>query len=368
MKVYHFLICFFLFFGNSVIVAQEKFEPAYVVDLKMDTIKGFIKEETDAQLAKRISFKKNLEASAKEYTANELLGFGFDSGRIFKRHRIYAAGNERYIFAKRILKGKTDLFVWRKKGKAKPDFFVTNTQINKTVHLNAPSKKEITSEEGKKYSVKNKQYLELLNQIKTDLKDQEQKEIRYNENKIYKDLRNYNIQFSEKYPVSDYEESQVNSYEVTFGMMPKDLAGETHFRVAVYRDKLRVERSTNWSYIRGFSYRYWENDNEKNRERFSTGTSSYRWQSLSLIPIGIKYQSNKGIFRPYSYVGLGVGFLLRTDHVVENYEITGVTKSFFPFPTIHVGAGIKAKLGKDFLLFEVTPSFDGVFLNIGYSF
>ncbi|SFN70360.1 hypothetical protein [Salegentibacter flavus] len=351
-----------------------------MVDLKSDTLRGFIKEGSDARLAKSFTFKTSLKASAfKVYTPEELVGFGFENGRNFKTQKSDLINYPGFVFAKRLIKGKTDLYVWRKKSQAKPDMFITNNEIDKTVHLINPSKKNVTSEDGKKFSRKDRKYLGLLYSIKTEQQDQNRKEVRYSEKKIYEDLLNYNLQFSEDYPVSEYEEKQVNRYEIVVGMPMENSVGGTQFRVSIYRDKQRTERSTNWSYIRGVSFRHWGNE-DRELPDFKNGTSNYRWQTLSLIPIGVKYQKAKGIVRPYAYAGLGIGVLLMTNYVIEKYENTGSEKSFSYGPTANLGVGLKINLGNSYLLTEITPTIDGIFfngitppmdalfLNLGYSF
>jgi len=380
VKNYLWLALSFLVFGNSILFAQVEYKPGYIVDLKSDTLRGFIKEETDAHLAERVNFRTSLQAStSKEFTPEELVAFGFENGRNFKRQKSDLKDSPGFVFAKRLIKGKTDLYVWRKKGQAKPDMFITNNEIDKTVHLVNPSKRNVTTEDGKNFSGKDRKYLGLLNSIKTEQQDQNRKEIRYSEKKIYEDLLNYNRQFSEDYPISEYEEKQVNRYEIVVGMPLENSVGGTQFRVSVYRDKQRIERSTNWSYLRGVSFRHW-GDEDRELPDFKNGTSNYRWQTLSLIPIGIKYQRAKGIVRPYAYAGLGVGLLLMTDYVIEKYENTGSEKSFSYGPTANLGVGLKIKLGDNYLLTEITPTIDGIFfngitppmdalfLNLGYSF
>ncbi|WP_372919979.1 hypothetical protein [Salegentibacter sp.] len=380
MKKYLWFALSFFVFCNYTLKAQEEFKSGYLVDLESDTLRGFIKEDTDARLAKSLTFKTSLQDSgSKEYTPKELKAFGFDYGRNFKRQRSNLKDSPGFVFTKRLLKGKTDLYVWRKKGQSKPDMFITNNEIDKTVHLVNPSKRKLTAEDGKKFSGKDRKYLGLLNSIKTEQQVQDRKDIRFSEKRIYEDLLDYNRQFSENHPVSEYEEKQVNRYEILVGMPLENAAGATQFRVSILRDKQRIERSRNWSYLRGISYRHWGNE-DRELPDFKNGTANYRWQTLSLIPIGVKYQSAKGVIRPYAYAGLGAGLLLMTDYVIENYENTGNDKVFGFGPTANIGAGLKIKLGDGYLLTEITPTIDGVFFNgvtppmeafffnLGYSF
>ena len=380
MKNYLWFAVYFLVFSNSVLLAQVEYKPGYMVNLKSDTLRGFIQEKTDSHLAESVNFKTSLQASnSREYFPDELLAFGFESGRNFKRQENNQKDSPGFVFAKRLLEGKTDLYVWRKKGQAKPDMFITNNEIDKTVHLVKAPKRNITSEEGKKFSTKDRKYLGLLNSIKTEQQDQDREEVRYSEKKIYEDLLNYNRQFSEDYPISEYEEKQINRYEIILGMPFENSVGGTQFRVAVYRDKQRIERSKNWSYLRGVSYRHW-GDEDRELPDFKNATANYRWQNLSLIPIGVKYQRANGIVRPYAYAGLGVGLLLMTNYVIETYETIGSEKNFSYGPTANFAVGLKIKLGNSYLLTEITPTIDGIFfngitppmdglfLNLGYSF
>lgn len=364
------LFLFFIAFSQHLF-SQEGYQPGYIVNFNNDTIIGFIEGKVDSKLSAEVNFKgkKELE-SGRKYTANNILGFGFDNGRDFQSMQLQDVKNldENHVFAKKIIEGKIDLFLWRTENESKPNFFLTNNETGETVLLRAPVKKNLKNESGREYNYIDKNYLNYLQNIKNEGEISSKDEIRYSEKRIKNDVFEFNRRYESEYPVSSYQEKIEYSHDVIVGV-PLYLSSDgMAFRVAVYRNKKRTEKSSSFSIIRGISYQHWSNKDKIIDENFDTGTSNYRWHSLSIIPIGIKYQGNDRILQPYAYVGVGLGVLALTDYVIENFENKGSKTTFSPFPTINLGAGVRIKVGSKFILLEITPSVNAAFINAGISF
>jgi hypothetical protein len=217
-----FSLLFLIVTLNLYVSAQTTYKPGFILTLEKDTINGFILENTDAELGLKMEFKKELTTlETKTYTPKDLSGFGFNNGRTFEQMLII--NNARipqdtsYVFAKNILKGKITFLVWRKR-KTKPDLFLVNNESRKTVHLTEPQKEEITLNDGTKYIKEDVRYIGLLNYIKGDsgnLSKNDRRYINYSENKIGKDLFEYNKKFETAYSVSKYKEPFKYSYNIT---------------------------------------------------------------------------------------------------------------------------------------------------------
>lgn len=366
-------ILLFLFFipFSQHLFSQEGYQPGYIVNFNNDTIIGFIEEKVDSKLAEEVNFKEKKELeSGKKYTAKNILGFGFDNGRNFQSMLLQDVKNldENKVFAKKSLEGKIDLFLWRTENESRPNFFLTNNATGETVLLRAPVKKNLKTESGREYNYIDKNYLNFLQNIKNEGEISPKDEIRYSEKRIINDILEFNRRFESEYPVSSYQEKIEYSHDVMVGI-PFNLSDDgMAFRVAVYRNKKRPEKSLSFSIIRGISYQHWSNEDKIIDENFANGTSNYRWQALSIIPIGIKYQGNGRILQPYTYLGVGLGVIALTDYVIENFENKGSKTTFSPFPTINLGAGVKIKVGSKYILLEITPSINAAFINAGISF
>ena len=359
---------------SQSLYSQDKYNPGYLVTIKNDTINGFILNKIDSELAYNISFKKDLlDKNIIVYNSNELLGFGFNSGRVFERKKLednhHTAKDSLNVFAKRIVKGKIDLYVWRHKKDNSKDFFITNNTSKREVHLQEPKKSEVKLD-GKTYSKKDNKYMNDLIFIKMDENTEPSKikDVRYGEKSISKDIISFDKNYQEKYPMEIYKEPFKYSYDALVGIPFNLNADELNFRIAVYRNKNFIEKSNTISYINGIIYQYWSNKNEKWGNQFQYGTSNYRSQILNIVPVGVKFQTNSKKIIPYGYVGLGAMVVMNSDYIIENYDITGTQNSFTFLPTVNIGAGVKIKVNNNFILTEITPALNGIFFNVGYSF
>ncbi len=353
--------------------AQSTYESGYIVTTKNDTINGFIRNEMDSELANKISFKKNSsDALVIEYSTNELLAFGFSSGRIFKRMSLTSpkktTQDTTFVFAKRLVKGKIDFYVWRHKQINSKDLFVVNNESQRKGHLTSPKKNKVKVD-GKTYNESDNKYKRSLTYVKNDisLESKNNKNLRYGEKSIGKDIMAFNTNFQDEFPTEKYKEPIEYKYTILAGMPLSFDSIKLHFRVGLFRDKTFTEKSNKFSFLTGIVYQHWSED-ETWDNRYQNGTSNYKWQMLNVIPFGIKFQTNTKHVIPYAYFGVGVAVLMMTDYVIENYENVGSETDFVFFPTVNVGVGAKIKVKSNFIITELTPTINGIFFNVGYSF
>src|SRR5690242_11563260 len=106
-----FVIVLFAFFSNYILPAQD-FSPGFIVTPEGDTLKGFLLDRTDAELASGVTFKTTKpQTDAVNYLPPKLTSFGFDNGRIFKRFSVPTTnGDSILVFAKKNLEGKISLY------------------------------------------------------------------------------------------------------------------------------------------------------------------------------------------------------------------------------------------------------------------
>jgi hypothetical protein len=366
----------FIFFLHvfQYINSQSNYEKGYIISSNKDTINGYILNKIDSQLANEISFKKNISnTTITKYSSNELYGFGFNSGRIFKRLRIGTTNqnpqDSSFIFAKRIVKGKIDLFIWRHKENDSKDFFVINNESLKKSILSKPKKKEIKLDD-KTYNETSYTFVDNLQYVKNDLNDKSKKnnKLNFGEKSISKNVIEYNTNFITEYPILKYKEPFKHNYTILTGIPFNLNSKELHFRVGLYRDKRFIEKTNTFSYISGLIYQHW-NSKENNLDyQHSNSEQNYRWQMLNIIPFGIKIQTNSKQIIPYGYLGVGAGLLLMSDHIIKNYQSVGNNKETVLLPTVNTGVGLKIKVKTNFIITEVTPTMNGFFFNMGYSF
>lgn len=75
MRSFYALLLAFLTFP-VIIKAQSKFSPGYIVNMKGDTLKGFVDQKEWGENPNKISFKQNLQANTERYTPADIKAFG----------------------------------------------------------------------------------------------------------------------------------------------------------------------------------------------------------------------------------------------------------------------------------------------------
>lgn len=356
------------------LTAQE-LRSGFIVTLKSDTVKGLLMDGTDAELSSRITFESIETGDDKiEYRPADLLSFGFDNGRIFIRFSIAntpAESDSVFVFAKRILEGKINLYTYSKTKGNHPDIFLVNNYSGRTVHLKESEKLSTTDESGVKRTGESFKHLGLIGIAKDDLafNSANVKKFKYTEKAIRDDILEYNEGFKE-FPRSQYQPQIDYSYSVVAGIPfgspnPTDVA----FRVAFFKNKYFPESSRKLSFIKGISYRY-SYINSTVPSGVQNSNKNFRQQWISVIPIGVNFQTDSRRIKPYVYIGAGIAFLWDTSHYVDNYEYKGNKNELLVIPTLNMGAGVRAKIGSKFLVVELSPTGNrsGTCINLGYSF
>lgn len=340
--------------------AQDIFKEGYIIILEQDTIFGLIYERSDAEMVKKIGFKRSAESFIQEFIPSELLGFGV-SGRNFERMAVVSSrrsiSDTSYIFAKNVLRGKIDLFVRRHIQKKKPDIFLVNNQTGEEVLLYRSKSSEVSKED----------FEEFLSKFKNDSTLAENSfALKYSEEKIRRDILQYNKGYSGNFLSRVYNEKVERGMDILVGL-PVTSTGGVHFRAAAYYNRSKIERSSNFSWIHGLVYHHWSKEEIQFPTTIQEGEINQKWQLFNLVPLGINFHGNNRSIRPYGYLGVGVALLRETHKVVENYIETGDKIRFTAFPTINTGIGAKIKIGENFLITEVTPTVNSIFINLGFS-
>lgn len=373
VKTLNLFVLFILFCQN--IKAQSSYDPGYVLTIENDTINGYILNDIDSKLAYKISFKNELsDSTITQYTTKELLGFGFTSGRVFERMQIknknQASTDSSNVFAKKLIDGKIDLYIWRHKKINSNDYFITNNRSGREAQLTKP-KNERKEIDGKIYSKTNYKYKNQIVYVENDgtLEAKRSKRLKFGEKAIGKEILSYNRNFQEEYPIKKYEEPYEFSYDILAGIPLTFNEENTAFMIGFFRNKTFVEKTNRISYLSGIIYRYWSSNDGNLDYQYESGTPNYRQQILNIIPVGVKFQGNSGRVIPYGYIGAGIAAMINTNHVIEDYENVGSQTTFGGiYPTVNAGVGAKIKVNSNYILTEIAPTRLAVYFNVGYSF
>ncbi|HSP41198.1 MAG TPA: hypothetical protein VLN46_07175 [Gillisia sp.] len=354
-------LVFLLFVIWSVpLTAQNLFTPGYIVTAEGDTMRGLILEMSDAEMSRRLVFKSAKNAVIQEFDIEDLIGFRFETGREFERRLLLPKPGKKqdttYIFAKNLLRGEIDVFVGRHFQKKNPDLFLDNNSKNASIQIYRSRDVEALIIE------------EFIETFKNDPRTLNNPlAVKFRERKLLRSIAAHNKTTSGRFPDSLYRENIGYKLDLIVGMPVNFSFDPLHFRTGIYFNRTRMERTSHFSALYGIIYQHREKKDIIIQGDLSDGELNKKWQLLNLMPIAVKFQGNSGIVRPYGYLGVGVALLKETNRVVENYVVTDDRTRWNFFPTINSGIGIKTRIGQQFLITELTPTINNIFLNIGLS-
>jgi len=360
----------------STALCQQKFEPGYIVTLNKDTVEGQILNEIDSKLAFKIKFKSALNSvsseteAVKEYSPEELAGFQFSNGRVFEQLYFKNSSNDStLIFAKKILSGKVDMWIWRNESRP-PRVILRNNESGIIVHLSKREKKTLRKD-GKKYAVNDVKFIGLMNYVMSDENkpNSKRKIFRYTEKSIYKRVKKYNEDFETNFVSTAYEEETNFKYDVAAGIATASFSRNNYnnIRISIFRRKTRPEKSNRLSSNSGIAYNGWF-DNSGYTGSFRNGVFDYRWQMFNIVPLGIHYQFNDNKIAPYLRGGVGLSAIVITSYIVNDGMATGSQRDITPKLSLLLSGGIKYNTGSKSLFVEITPTINSVYLSAGFSF
>ncbi len=349
--------------------AQHNLVSGYIVNNDQDTLYGFIKYDRDAKLSKRVLFfNDKLEKKPEVFTPSEIKEFSFSTKRTFMS--VQSEKDTISVFAKKVLTGKINMYVSDIKGSAKFNIFLWRSDTSLKVELSNP-KKSIVKQDSKLYNYVSKKYIRQIAFMTDDLEKGEQlKSLKYKKADIKKYLASYNDGFKDIYPTFVYKDSSSLTFDILAGIPFHIKPTVTSFRFSAYADWCFLESIPYFSYRTGISYRYFYSNEDPDLNQ-DYHHQFFKEQTISILPLGTRFQLNTGRIVPYAYflIGLSVSiennyFILHNDHSIEQ-------NSFYSL-TSNIGVGVKFKIKSNYILAEITPVLSdlekGFMFNLGFSF
>lgn len=353
----------FLILGTGFLCAQE-FSPGYLISREQDTLRGFILDGSDADLANSIQFKKDMDGQVLNYEPAALKAFAFNTGRSFEsmelppREQVKA----KHIFAKNIIRGEIDLFVWRHKGRAVPDFFVYNNSSGKSAYLKKPVKRNVA--EGKSFT-RDQYYLGNLQLVKGETGNISR--LRFSEKQMKKDIIRYNSTLQENIPLFIYKDEVKYNFDLMVGIPILEEISFPIWRISAFMNKNRPEVTRNFYFTHGIYFVHVDKKRELPTD-LKYGLVDSKSSILNVMPIGFKYQGDGKVFQPYGYIGGGISAWWLTWFLIEDYNKAGSRTDMAIYPTFNIGIGTKIKMGPAAFIAEISPGMRGVFLSAGISY
>lgn len=353
---------------------QQLYESGYIITVETDTIHGLVKNSVDQDLANEIHFIQESATAPTIYKPEDIRGFGFDNGRVFDHKKASLEDDSVFIFAKQVVHGKVDMWLWRQKGD--PSYFIGNNANGKTTQLRKEEKKKITKN-GKTYYLETQRLHGALKYVLDQNPEQFSKKnnIKYSEKHLSNLIYSYNIQYQSTYPVSRYEEKVAYQYDVYLGLpwIGSNDNSSSFFALTagINRRKLKIEKSTKASFMQSLIYSGYFTKNFQYNGSARFGSTFSQIQIIRILPLGIHYDLIDNRVSPYIYAGLGTSIFILKEHEIVEYEDTG-GRNVIGFPpyilSIVPGVGVKARVGSSYIFGEVRPSFFDPSFNFGYTF
>lgn len=358
--------------------SQQQLKKGFILTASNDTLRGFIKENPDEELTQIVSFSKiNDRTQLEDYASSKLMGFGFETGRIFQKFVLKElVGNDsvqKEYFAKQILTGKIYAYTIELKGK-ETQWLLRNQQTGRIVNLRKPKFKEVKTSDGKTAIYADVKYLQSITIVKQDSPDQyvKQDDFKYSKKQIIKNIKHYNSPYKDQYPVHHYKEQTEDTYGLLggafLGNVPplNDHSISSAYRISGFRDVTWFEKISRISFTQGFSYSNFNQSPSLGGSivGFNIPTAA---RILSVYPAGVKFQAYSIRVMPYIYTGLGLSFLHYEDREHQR-ELKAYYKSVLI--AIPIGAGLKIKVSSHwFLLSEVSCiPVEGLYINGGIAY
>ena len=350
---------------------QDIYRTGYIITIQNDTIHGQILSKVDSELASEISFKSSPSATeSRTYTTSDLIGFRFDNDRTFERLTFADSNTDSTsVFAKRVLKGRVDLWIMRQSGND-ADFFLKNNTNQKVAHLRKEENKTFTRD-GKKYVQDNLSHVGLIHYVTdhTSASPVEKKDVKtkYSETNIIGHISKINEESKDKIPNYKYHEEVRHKHDISVGIPFELDPGATEFKLGFFKRKILVEKTRKLSTLWGVTYYGWHK-HEGFDGSIENGTSNYRWQLINILPIGLHVQGKRKAVTPYAYVGVGLSVLIISDYEIVDYQNTGSVTSILPYPAPFAAAGFQVRIGSGYFFTEVTPSLWNSTISVGVGF
>ena len=358
-------------FQNHVMgQGKDSYKAGYYVTEAGDTISGFINYETDEMLADGFYFKKDLSNKQSDFIEpTEINSFRFSNARYFESLELKNTKQEinsnRLINAKRIVKGRIDLFSYINPLDSLNAYFIRNNQNGRIAHLVFPQS-QVVEIDGKSYRQFDREFKKNLFYVESNegLKYGPVREVKFSEKSIKKEVILYNQMFIEEDPVTVYKEPTYFEHHLILGYRPFINKDNIGLRVSYYFSRKSKDKLNKFTNVSGITYQN-EIRNFKNPE---DGASYLYSDFIRFMPFGLKYEIIEENMIIYSYLGFGVDLNFERSYNYNFGQWESNSMDRYYSLSLAPGAGTKFKLGSNYLIFEVTPYLIGLYVNVGYSF
>ena len=320
--------------SHFTLLAQQNFDPGYIIDHNRDTLKGFIKTVVEADLSESVHFKKEINGEWKQYGPSDLVGFGFDN-EVFKSIRFHNTtdGNKMdTTFAKQLVSGQYNLFTYMKSARR---FFLL--QKDTSIYLLYD---ELFRNSGEIDQVANYQnYLNFIS-VPCDKLKNKYTQVGYDEKSIADFVQETNNCISGGSSVSYYQKQKTIMTPMIFvGGLP--LSGQNSQITANFTLRLtlpHVDKQASLNIGLNYSSTTYMMAYSKS---LNTIYQYYTREQITSIPFTVQYNVTQTRIQPYFYLGFSYAYIIK-DNLATGYWVQPDEK-YYGFAIV-AGLGIEARV------------------------
>lgn len=104
MKTTHFLLATLLLISLwNISLSQNNYKKGYIITAEADTLSGYINDLKEKKKHTYTLFKQNLKEKPTEYRPDDIIGYGFDDGRIYESQYVELDNGEKGKFFLKVL-------------------------------------------------------------------------------------------------------------------------------------------------------------------------------------------------------------------------------------------------------------------------
>ncbi len=309
--------------------------PGYIVPISGDTVRGFIQNEIDRNHVHGVSFSTEKSVPFKNYTGQEILGFGDDT-RVFKRFNVSETS---YQFGKQVNDGLLTLL--RIRNKKSTNYYIQNNNSKDSAFLQAPQKMDSDLSESKKV-IASFLYLNQMYSVAGLPQDKALKnQVPYKDKSIRKFVSDFNRNENPQ-SAKSYHDNILYHHIILGGIYTLPvITNQIGYTVSYIFSEENRDLNRRGSILHGVRFTSLSYPTES----FSSETA--RQSSIQLLPLGYRFNPGVGKVKPYAMGMVGA-------NLVSGYSSESDVAVFF---MVTVGGGLLINLGNHALVAEF--SMDG---------
>ena len=331
MKFFNWLLILCL--CQLSLFAQQNFDPGYIIQLSLDTVRGYIETVLESNYARSIHFKKVVNAEGKVYTPTDLAGFGFGND-IYKSMGFQNTAEDSVMetaFVKQLVRGEYNLYVYQK-----PDrkFFILQKDSTKYFLYDRVSRNSgETIQEGNYYN-----YLNLVS-VPCENINRVVDRVSFNDKDMAAFILRVDNCESKGTATNLFQKQKTLVEPIVFvGGLP--ISGYSQFTASftLHITLPRVDKKTSINI--GIYYSNTAVKTLEHNDYYSKYILTTHNQIFS-IPVTFQYNFTNSLIQPYFYAGISAAYL-RKNANSQNYNIPASDAKFGM--ALVAGIGIQVKV------------------------